>query len=309
MAGADGGDVNPTSLPQSQVMARSQRVAILGFSIGFLIAGLWGLTQPDNHQLASVLFVAAGAGILILGVFLVIDLVRHRRWMNLADVDGPEFIPTYGAAALPARHAATGVAPASAASAAAAVAAADAAAARIAELEARLAIEEQELDNVVHALGEAGPVAPGSTDSAPVVADVDPVAAEMEPLLRQEVLETLIELVGRKEDVIREFEALTTSGSAPGRPIERRVAAKQPAAPKQRGASTKPASHQRGASTKAPKQRAASEPSQLQPVRRRRKPVKPKAPLGERAERVGKRDLRRGRAGHTQQVGRADEDG
>jgi hypothetical protein len=280
-------------------MARSLRVAILGFSLGFLVAGLWGLTLPDNHQLASALFVAAGAGILVLGVFLVVDVLRHRRWMNLADVDGPEFIPTYGGTALPSRQAAASATHVSAASAAAAVAAADAAAARIAELEARLAIEELELDNVVHALDEAGHLASTATDSAPRLALVDSEVAEMEPLLRQEVLETLVELVGRKEDVIREFEALTSAGSAPGRPLERRVAAKQPAAPKQRGASTRA----------APKQRAVSEPGQLQPVRRRRKPVKPKAPLDERAERVGKRDLRRGRAGHTQQVGRADEDG
>ena len=277
-------------------MARSLRVTILGFSLGFLVAGLWGLTQPGNHGLASALLVPAGGGIVLLGGFLVVDMLRHRRWMNLADVDGPDFIPTYGAPAAPARQAATCVAPASAA---AAVAAADAAAARIAELEARLAIEEQELDNVVHALGEAGSFASPATDSPPQLADVDPDAAEMEPLLRQEVLETLVELVGRKEDVIREFEALTTAASAPGRPIERRVAAKQPAAPRQRGAPAKPAAQKR----------AASEQSQRQPVRRRRKPVKPKAPLDERAERVGKRDLRRGRAGHTQQVGRADEDG
>ena len=292
-------DVNRTALPQSQVMARSLRVAILGFSLGFLIAGLWGLTQPGNHQLASALFVPAGVGILLLGVFLVADVLRRRRWMDLADVDGPEFIPTYGAPALAARQAATGAGPGRDASAAAAVAAADAAAARIAELEARLAIEEQELDNVVHALAEAGPLASSATDSAPQVANVESDAAETEPLLRQEVLETLVELVGRKEDVIREFEALTAAGSGPGHLIERRAAPKQPAAPKRRGASTKA----------GPKQRATSEQSQLEPVRRRRKPVKPKAPLDERAERVGKRDLRRGRAGHTQQVGRADEDG
>jgi hypothetical protein len=288
--------LNRTSLPQSQVMARSLRVAILGLSIGFLLAGLLGLTQPGNHPLASALFVPAGIGIAVLGVLLVVDALRDRRWMDLEDVDGPEFIPTYGAPAWSARQAA---ADAAAARAPAAAAAADAAAARIAELEARLAIEEQELHNVVDALGETDPFASSAADSAPHLAEVDSDAAEMEPLLRQEVLETLIELVGRKEDVIREFEALTTSSSAPGRPIERRVAPKKPVAVKQPAASTKPASHKR----------AASEPSQLQPVRRRRKPVKPKAPLDERAERVGKRDLRRGRARHTQQVGRADEDG
>jgi hypothetical protein len=262
-------------------MTRSLRVAILGFSIGFLIAGLWGLTQPGNRGVASALFVPAGVGILVLGVFLLIDVRRHRRWMDLKDVDGPEFIPSYGPPAPLSWPAATDVPPASAL---AATAAADAAAARIAELEARLAIEEQELDNVVQALGEADRGASSATDSSPALAEVDSDAAEREPLLRQEVLESLVELAGRKEDVLREFEALTTPGSAPARPAERRGAVKPRAAPKQPAASAKPPSPRR----------AASEESQLQPVRRRRQPVKPKAPLDERAERIGKRDLRRG---------------
>lgn len=287
---------SPRAVTIGQVMTRSLRVAILGFSIGFLIAGLWGLTQAGNDRLASALFVPAGVGILVLGVFLLIDVRRHRHLMDLEDVDGPEFIPTYGPPPPLAWPAATDT---THASAAAATAATDAAAARIAELEARLAIEEQELDNVVHALGEADRVASAATDSSPTLAEVDSDAAEMEPLLRQEFLESLVGLAGREEDVIREFEELTTTGSAPARPAERRGAAKQRTAPKEPAASTNPA---------AP-QRASSEQSQLQPVRRRRQPVKPKAPLDERAERVGKRDLRRGRAGHTQQVGRADEDG
>jgi hypothetical protein len=84
-------------------MARSLRVAILGFSIGFLLAGLWALTQSGNHRLASALFVPAGIGIMVLGVLLVVDARRDRRWVDLGDVDGPEFIPTYGAPAGSAR--------------------------------------------------------------------------------------------------------------------------------------------------------------------------------------------------------------
>jgi hypothetical protein len=287
-------------------MARSLRVAILGFSVGFLLAGVWDLTQPGNHRLASALFVPAGVGILSLGVFVLVDSLRARRWVDLEDVDGPEFIPTHRAPAWPARPAVSDPLPVPAATA---VAAADAAAVRIAELEARLAVEQQELENVVHALAETSPFAPSRAESALDLEEADSEAAGMEPLLRQEVLETLVELVGTKEDVIRQFEAMTAPGPASGRTVERRAASEhpvaQPNAPKQPVPARQPVTAKKPAS----KQRAASEQSQLQPMRSRRKPVKPKAALDERAERVGKRDLRRGRARHTQQVGRADEEG
>ncbi len=269
-------------------MTRSLRVALLGWSLGFLVAGLWGLTQTTNHRLASALFVPAGAGLVVLGVLLVADVRRGRRWMSLDDVDGPEFIPA-GLGMVWSPDTATADL-----AAATATAAADAAAARIAELEARLALEQLELDNVMHVLAETDSVVPTAEESAPVLLAADPADAEMEPLLRQEVLETLVELVGRKEDVFHEFEALTTSGHSSVHPVERPVAAEQSVA------SERPV---------APEEPIASEENQLKPVRRRRRRAKPKGPVDERAERVGKKDLRRGRARHPQQVGRADEDG
>jgi hypothetical protein len=273
-------------------MTRSLRVALLGWSLGFLVAGLWGLTQTVNHRLASALFVPAGAGLVVLGVLLVADARRGRRWMSLDDVDGPEFIPAGLGMVWSPDKAAADVA--AAAAAATATAAADAAAARIAELEARLALEQLELDNVMHVLAETESVVPTTEESAAVLRAVDPADAEMEPLLRHEVLETLVELVGRKEDVFREFEALTTSGHSSVHPVERPVAAEQGVASEQ---------------PVAPEEPVASEENQPKPVRRRRRRAKPKGPVDERAERVGKKDLRRGRARHPQQVGRADEDG
>jgi hypothetical protein len=258
-------------------MTRPFAVALLGWSLGFLAAGLWGLTQTGNHRLAAMLFVPAGVGIVVLGIVLIVGALRDRRWMSLDDVDRPEFIPGGHA---PATSPATALAIATA-EATAAAAAADAAAARIAELEARLALEQQQLDNVKHVLAETDSLAPVAVDGAVDPGEVDPAAVEMEPLLRQEVLETLVELVGTKADVVREFEAWTT-GESTVPPVERPAEVDSP---------------------------VASEQRQLQPVRRRRKRVKPKGTVDERAERVGKRDLRRGRARHTQQVGRADEDG
>jgi hypothetical protein len=293
-------------------MARSLRVAILGFSCGFLLAGIWGLAQPGNHRLASMLFVPAGIGIAGLGVLVAIDAVRKRRWTDLEDVDGAAFIPTYGASLWSAQHAAADPA-APTPAAAAAAAAADAAAARIAELEARLAVEQQELDNVIHALDETAPLAPAVPATAPDHAERDSRAAEMEPLLRQEVLDTLVELVGRKADVYREFEALTTPGQAAVGPVERpEVAAEERPSPAKRAPASKrvaAAKRPPAAKARAPKQRAASEQVELPPVRRRGQRIKPNAPLDEGAQRVGKRDLRGGRARHTQKVGRADDDG
>lgn len=254
-------------------MTRSLRVALLGWSVGFLVAGLWGLSQPGNHRLASALFVPAGVGMVALGVFLVIGALRQRRWTDLDDVDGPDLIPTHGAHAWSSHTTGADVGDATTAAASA-----QAAATRIAELEARLALEQQQLDNVRHVLAAADALAGSGADTSAQPTEVDlAAAAEIEPLLRQEVLDTLVELVGRK-DVFREFEALT----APRRP---------PLHPP------------------AVERLPVSEEYEVQPARQRRRRVENKGALDKRAERVGQRDLRGGRARHTQQVGRADEDG
>jgi hypothetical protein len=255
-------------------MVRSLRLVVIGWSLGFVLAGLWGLTQPGDHRLASVLFVPAGIGIVGLGVVFVLQARRGDRWTELHGVAGPELssaqdAPTWSwPETAPAN-------PSDPADPAAAVAAADAAAARIAELEARLAVEQQELDQVIQALAETDPPALSDGAGATELEEVDATAAELEPLLRQEVLDTLVQLVGDK-DVVREFESLTASREVAAPPAKRRAASKQKG---------------------------------LQPAGRRRKPAKRKGAVDKRTERVGKRDLPRGRARNTQQVGRTDEDG
>ena len=246
-------------------MVRSLRLVLIGWSLGFLLAGLWGFTQPGDHRLASVLFVLAGIGVVGLGVVFVLKALRGDRWTELHGVAGPEVISAQDAPTWSWPQ----VDPA------AAVAAADVAAVRIAELEARLALEQQELDQVIHALAETEPPALSDGAGATELEEVDATAAELEPLLRQEVLDTLVQLVGDK-NVVREFESLTASRKAATPP------AKRAAASKQKG---------------------------LQPAGRRRKPAKRKGSVDKRAERVGKRDLPRSRARNAQQVGRTDEDG
>jgi hypothetical protein len=261
-------------LPQSLAMVRSLRLVVIGWSLGFVLAGLWGLTQPGDHRLASVLFVPAGIGVVGLGVVFVLRARRGDRWRELHGVAGPELssaedAPTWSWPETAPANASDPADPA------AAVAAADAAAARIAELEARLALEQQELDQVIHALAETDPPALSDGAGATELEEVDATAAELEPLLRQEVLDTLVQLVGDK-DVVREFESLTASREVAAPPAKRRAVSKQKG---------------------------------LQPAGRRRKPAKRKGAVDKRTERVGKRDLPRSRARNTQQVGRTDEDG
>ncbi|HEY2436088.1 MAG TPA: hypothetical protein VGH93_02840 [Solirubrobacteraceae bacterium] len=254
-------------------MTRVLRVALLGWSLGFLIAGLVGLTLPGNHPLASTFLVAAGAGTVLLGVLLVAGGLRAGRRATIDDVDDVKVIAT-PAPATPIPHEATAVE----AAAAAAAAAERAATARIAELEALLALEEQRLDEVIQALAAEDAVETAD-DVAPGAQAQSDAAAE-EPVLRAQVVDTLVELIGEK-DVIGELEVLTAPGQAP--PAE-------PPAP----------------TVGRP---AASEQKRLQKPRAKRRRVEKPGPVDKRAERVGKRDLRRGRARDTQQVGRTDEDG
>jgi hypothetical protein len=253
-------------------MTRVLRVALLGWSLGFLIAGLVGLTLPGNHPLASTLLVAAGAGTVLLGVLLVAGGLRHGRRVSVDDVDDVKFFATAAPVPLTPHE------PAVEAAAAAATAAERAATARIAELEALLALEEQRLDEVIHALAAEDEVE--TAEHSALGAQTQSDAAAEEPVLRAQVVDTLVELIGEK-DVVRELEILTTR--APSPPAEPPAPAVVPA--------------------------AASEEKRLQKPRAKRRRVEKPGPVDKRAERVGKRDLRRGRARDTQQVGRTDEDG
>jgi hypothetical protein len=231
-----------------------------------------GLALPGNHPLASTLLVAAGAGTVLLGVLLVAGGLRDGRRVTVDDVDDRFIAPAPPVTSTPHE-------PAVEAAAAAATAAERAATARIAELEALLALEEQRLDEVIHALAAEDAVASAEDAAAPGV-PAQPDAGVEEPVLRAQVVDTLVELIGEK-DVVRELEILTTR--APSPPAEPPAPAVVPA--------------------------AASEEKRLQKPRAKRRRVEKPGPVDKRAERVGKRDLRRGRARDTQQVGRTDEDG
>lgn len=152
----------------------------IGWLSGFLIAVAWGATRADNPRLASTLSGWAIAGLVVTAVLLVStalsDRARRRRvareWRRQT------------------RAAST---------AAAATAAEQRTAALIADLEARLAHEQEELDAAVASLATTelaatGHVSAGVIDQVP---EADAVA--LEPALRQEVLDTVAELVGRGE--------------------------------------------------------------------------------------------------------------
>lgn len=194
-------------------------MALFGWSLGFLAAGLLGLTQHANHRLATILLIPAGVGSALLLLLVLTDLVRnrgHHDWVDLDEVDGPEHIPsahesTSTPSAAPARAIAGGPAPSSLAAppAGAAAAATQAStAARVAALEDRLAAEQQQLDEMIHAMAEADAAVLAGHDSRTLTDEEAAAAAELEPVLRQQVLDALVELVG-DGDVLPQLESLT----------------------------------------------------------------------------------------------------
>jgi hypothetical protein len=211
-------------------MVRPPRVALFGWSLGFLAAGLWGLGQPANHRIASALLVPAGICTALLLILVLSDLVRHRdrhHWVDLEDVDGPEFIPVPRATRPTATTATSDASPdavaddvpaaSEAAAESAALAAARAAeeaatAARIAALEARLAAEQEDLDEMIHALAEADAALLTQGERVTLTPEEVASAAELEPVLRQQVLDALVELVG-DGDILPELERLTAPGT------------------------------------------------------------------------------------------------
>ncbi len=190
-------------------VGRSLGVVVVGWGTGFLIALAWGATRVNNPRLTSVLSGWAIAGMVVIGVLLLSIVVRDRTehlGETRTSADPPRITdeppratrkPRRPRAAAPhttdQSHAAT------ARAARAAAAAEKRSAARIAELEARLAREQEELDAAVASLAatelaETGHITGGMGDPDP-----DPAAAELEPVLRQEVVDVVAELVGRVE--------------------------------------------------------------------------------------------------------------
>jgi C4-dicarboxylate-specific signal transduction histidine kinase len=163
-------------------VGRSVGVVIVGWVSGFLVAVAWGATRANNPRLASTLSVWAIAGMVVTGLLLVSialsDRAERRRVAQAAERQ-----TSMVTGAMTATTAAT--------------VSEQRAAARIAELEARLAREQEELDAAAASLAASelaatGHLSPGIVDPVP-----NPMAAELEPVLRQEVVETVAQLVGR----------------------------------------------------------------------------------------------------------------
>jgi C4-dicarboxylate-specific signal transduction histidine kinase len=163
-------------------VGRSVGVVIVGWGSGFLVAVAWGATRANNPRLASTLSWWAIAGMVVTGLLLISIALSDRAERRRVARQEQRQIST----------AATDTS-----ATAAATVSEGRAAARIAELEARLAREQEELDAAVSSLAAAelaatGHVSPGTADAVP-----DPVAAVLEPVLRQEVVETVAQLMAR----------------------------------------------------------------------------------------------------------------
>ena len=156
-------------------VGRSLGVVVVGWASGFLIAIAWGATRANNPQLASTLSGWAIAGMLVTGTLLVSIAVSDRAERRGADRAARRQRETENAAT-------------------AAKALEERSAARIAGLEARLADEQEELNAAVASLAGTGHVSAGIVEPVP-----DPADAELEPLLRQEVVDAVAELVERAE--------------------------------------------------------------------------------------------------------------
>lgn len=181
-------------------MTRSLRVAFLGLSLGFLVAVGWGVVHGNVHGVSTLL--APGiAGLAVTAVLALVVGIRERAARRREEEPAPVSPPTAGRGSPGAQPGA----PAKAATPVVAVA--DPAAARIAVLEARLALEQEQLDTATIGLAEADLMATHGPTIAPD-APVDPAAVAAEPGLRQELLETLVQLI----------EAPQGAGAPPGEP-------------------------------------------------------------------------------------------
>lgn len=164
-------------------MERSLGGVILGWGCGFIIALAWGANRAHDPQLAAALLALGIVGLGVLATFLV-SLSLSDRAARLRDE--PEEDATLAWPAAASRTVRAGDAPALA----------DVTAARIALLEGRLAVEQAELEAAIATVAAA--------DAASVAA---------EPLLRKEVMETVVGLVGsahlrQPDDIVRELEQL-----------------------------------------------------------------------------------------------------
>jgi hypothetical protein len=164
-------------------VGRSLGVVVVGWASGFLLAIAWGATRANNPRLGSILSGWAIAGMVVTGVLLASIAVSNRAERRRAARADREQREAHSAVS----------------AAAAARALEERSGARIAELEARLAREQEELDAAVASLAATELAETGHVSAGLVEPASDPRAAELEPALRQEVVDTVAELLGRSE--------------------------------------------------------------------------------------------------------------
>jgi uncharacterized membrane protein YccC len=146
---------------------------------GFVIAVAWGVARGNNPKLGSSLSGWAIGGVVVIGLLLMSSALSDRAQRRRADREAERDTGTI-ARAEPGATVTTG--------------AEQRAAARIADLEARLAREQQELEAAAASLAASQPAAPGQ--ASPGIDD--PVDTESEPELRQEVMQAVTELLARR---------------------------------------------------------------------------------------------------------------
>jgi hypothetical protein len=173
-------------------MGNSVERVILGWICGFLAALAWNASHAQNAQLAATFLTFALIGIAVLGLMLVAAGMRERAQRREEQARG-------GEDAEPPVPVAADVG-----------ALAEAGAARIAALEARLAVEQQELETTIEAMAAA--------DAAAAQAGVELADPATDPQIREQVIDAVAGLVGsgkprRANDVVRDVETLLEDAS------------------------------------------------------------------------------------------------
>ncbi len=156
---------------------------VVGWASGFLIAIAWGATRANNPRLASTLSGWAIAGMVVTGLLLLSIAVSDRSEARRATRTAARAQRETERAATEARDLERR------------------SAARLTALEARLAREQEELDAAIAFLAAAELAGTGHVGRSIVDLVPDPDAAQLEPMLRQEVVDAVAELVGKVDPV------------------------------------------------------------------------------------------------------------
>ncbi len=184
-------------------MSRSLSRVILGFAFGLIVALAISANRTHNTGLAATFLGWALVGAAILALMLLAAAIAARaEGRDAAAEPDAEIAAAVESAAAP---------PTTEVDPAAVSAIADASASRIALLEARLAVEEQELEVALAAMAAADSAV---TDHAARADGDEPI----DPDMRERVLETVAGLVSRGQnlpanELVREVEHLLQDAS------------------------------------------------------------------------------------------------